>query len=122
MKFPWVLLPILLFGMSRAQPTTSAKRILGSALIQGYIGGESHDACVIKATKGQTLTLQLGWKSEAQNKASLKISQSASFFRLNQFILDDSRVTKNAGLEKSLFRVITLCLWWCIQVLSIAFG
>ncbi len=76
MKFSWVLVVLLLCGLTRAQTNMSAKRILGSAII----GGESHDAYVIKALKGQILTLQLTWKLENKNSASFSISRSASFF------------------------------------------
>jgi hypothetical protein len=80
MKFSWVLVLLLLGGLTRAQTESPAKRILGSAILRGVVGGESHDAFVIKALKGQTLTLQLSWKLEAKNTASFVLSRSASFF------------------------------------------
>jgi hypothetical protein len=80
MKFSWILVLLLLSGLTRAQTEVPAKRILGSAILRGVVGGESHDAFVIKAVKGQTLTLQLSWKLEDKNTASFVISRSASFF------------------------------------------
>jgi hypothetical protein len=96
MKFSWVLVLLLLGGLTRAQTESPAKRILGSAILQGVVGGESHDAFVIKAVKGQTLTLQLSWKLEDKNTASFVISRSASFFsadpiNFGQFSSDHKR-------------------------------
>ncbi len=78
MKLFWIV-ALLLAGLTRAQPQTPAKRILGSAVVEGFVGGESHDAYVLKAIKGQTLTLQLTWKPK-DNLGSLSISRSTSFF------------------------------------------
>jgi hypothetical protein len=82
MRFIWILV-LLLCGLTRAQTESPAKRILGSAIIKGFVGGESHDAYVIQAKQGQMLKMYFTWKPESNNSASFSISQSASFFTAN---------------------------------------
>jgi hypothetical protein len=47
--------------------------------VNGFIGGESHASYVIRARKGQTLTLNLSWKREDDNRASFTVSESPDF-------------------------------------------
>lgn len=40
------------------------QRLRNPATIKGFIGGESHDSYVIRARKGQTMTVQISWRRE----------------------------------------------------------
>ena len=68
-------------GPCWAQPRPSpAKRLRSPAVVKGFIGGESHDAYVIRAAKGKTMTVRLSWRPEEGNKAGFQISDRYSFF------------------------------------------
>jgi hypothetical protein len=56
-----------------------AKRLKSMVPVNGFVGGESHDSYVIRARKGQTLTVSLSWKSEDDNRASFTVGESAEF-------------------------------------------
>ena len=56
-----------------------AKRLKSLVPVNGFIGGESHDTYVIRARKGQVLTLSLSWKREDDNRASFTVSESPDF-------------------------------------------
>jgi hypothetical protein len=75
---------IVIFVLSRlvsAQIDSTPKhRLRSPASIRGFIGGESHDSYVIHATKGQTMTVQISWQKEGDNRASFIITESPSFF------------------------------------------
>jgi hypothetical protein len=71
----FLMLVLLLSGFSQAQETR-AKRLIGSVKVQGFVGGESHDAYVIRVEKGQILKVQV---TAAQNQASLTVAQTAVF-------------------------------------------
>ncbi len=76
-------LSILLFATqitSAQYDTTIKKRLKSPATVTGIIGGESHNSYVIRARKGQTMTVQITWKREADNRAEFTISYSSSFF------------------------------------------
>lgn len=60
--------------------TTIKKRLKSPATVTGTIGGESHNSYVIRARKGQKMTVQLNWKQENSNRAEFTISYSSSFF------------------------------------------
>jgi hypothetical protein len=63
-----------------AQGETSPPRRLRSvAVVRGFIGGESHDSYVVRARKGQVLTVRLSWRREGDNRASLSVSESPDF-------------------------------------------
>lgn len=62
------------------EDTVPKKRLRSPAVARGEIGGESHASYVIRARKGQTLTVRISWKIEGDNKASFGVSKSASFF------------------------------------------
>ena len=53
-----------------------ARRLRSAATVRGFIGGESHDSYVIRARKGQTLTVRLSWQREDGNRASVSVSES----------------------------------------------
>lgn len=55
-------------------------RLRGAATVRGFIGGESHDSYVIRARKGQTLTVRLSWQHEGDNRASVSVSESPDLY------------------------------------------
>lgn len=76
-------LSILLFaaGITWAQnDTTPKKRLNSPAKVTGFIGGEAHDSYLIRARRGQTMTVQISWKREDDNRAEFTVSRSANFF------------------------------------------
>jgi hypothetical protein len=56
-----------------------ATRLKSTVPVNGSIGGESHASYVIRARKGQTLTVSLSWKREGDNRASFTVSESPNF-------------------------------------------
>lgn len=67
--------------VSWAQPRPSPpKRLRNPAVVKGFIGGESHDAYVIRAAKGKTMTVQLSWRKEGENRAEFTVSDMPGFF------------------------------------------
>jgi hypothetical protein len=50
------------------------------ASVRGFIGGESHDSYVVRARKGQTLTVRLSWRREGDNRASFTVSESPDYY------------------------------------------
>lgn len=56
--------------------TSLPRRLRSSALARGFIGGESHDGYVVRARKGQTLTVRLSWRREGDSRASFAVSES----------------------------------------------
>ena len=60
--------------------TTPKKRLRSPAIAKGFIGGESHDSYVIRARKGQTMTVQISWRRKDDNHAEFTISDSSNFF------------------------------------------
>jgi hypothetical protein len=67
--------------LSSAQPRpTPAKRLRSPAVVRGFIGGESHDAYVIRAAKGKTMTVELSWRDEGGNRAGFEVSDMPGFF------------------------------------------
>ena len=67
--------------VSWAQPRPSPpKRLRSPALVRGFIGGESHDAYVIRVAKGKTMTVQLSWRQVASNRAEFHVSDIPGFF------------------------------------------
>ena len=55
------------------------KRLHSPATVHGLIGGESHDSYVIHASKGQTMTVQISWQREEDNRAEFTVNRSANF-------------------------------------------
>ena len=88
-RLPFLLLVtvtiLLAASPSRAQDdTTPKKRLRSPATTRGFIGGESHDSYVIRARKGQTMTVRISWRPEGDNKADFTVSESANFFGAEQ--------------------------------------
>ena len=68
-----------------AQTNTVRKKRLRppQATARGFIGGESHDSYVIRARRGQMMTVRISWIKEGDNNASFSVSRSADFFNAN---------------------------------------
>jgi len=56
------------------------QRLRSPAVVRGAIGGEAHASYVIRARKGQLLTVRISWRREGDNSASFSVTKSASFF------------------------------------------
>jgi hypothetical protein len=65
--------------VARAQPPTPKKRLRAPATVRSLVGGESTDRYVIRARKGQTMTVRISWKKEKDfdNSASFSISSES---------------------------------------------
>lgn len=59
--------------------TSPPRRLWAPATVRGFIGGESHAGYVVRARKGQVLTVRLSWRREGDNRASLAVSESPDF-------------------------------------------
>src|SRR5262249_11338498 len=66
---------LLAADIARAQEYT--QRLRSPAKVSGLIGGESHDSYVIRARKGQTMTVQISWRRERDNELG---ANHAEFF------------------------------------------
>ena len=74
---------ILIFTATASQAqddSTPKQRLRSPATVRGGIGGEAHDSYVIRARKGQTMTVQISWRREGDNTAGFTISKSSDFF------------------------------------------
>lgn len=60
-------------GLQQPQ-TTRPTKLRSRAVVRGFIGGESHDAYVIRAARGKTLTVQLAWREEDGNNAEFSVT------------------------------------------------
>jgi len=65
---------------SAQDDTTPKQRLRSPATARSTIGGESHDSYVIRARKGQTMTVQISWQRTSDNRAEFTVSESANFF------------------------------------------
>jgi len=64
---------------SPAREVGPAKKLKSMVPVNGFVGGESHNSYVIRARKGQTLTLSLSWRRKDDNRASFTVSESPDF-------------------------------------------
>lgn len=65
----------------RGVEISSPRRLSGPASVRrGFIGGESHDGYVVRARKGQVMTVRLSWQPEGDTHASLAVSESPDFY------------------------------------------
>jgi hypothetical protein len=48
--------------------------------VRGFIGGESHDSYLVRARKGNVLTVRLSWRREGDNRSSFTVSESPDFY------------------------------------------
>ena len=69
----------LLPTVSAGQPAPKAKRLHAPATVRGLVGGESHNAYVVRVPKGRTLTIEISWRSEDNNTASFGVGTNADF-------------------------------------------
>jgi len=84
---PISLATLLFFAnMAQAQdrqPPEYLERLRSPATVRGTIGGESHDSYVIRARRGQLMTVRLSWRQERSelgaNQAQFYVSELADF-------------------------------------------
>jgi hypothetical protein len=69
------LLPIVAAGQAAPKP----KRLRAPVTIRGLVGGESHEAYVVRVSKGRSLTIEISWRSEDNNTASFGVGTNADF-------------------------------------------
>ena len=65
---------------TKLQDTTPKKRLRSPATVNGFIGGESHDSYVIRGRKDRTMTVQISWRIESDNRAEFTVSGMPDFF------------------------------------------
>src|ERR1041384_591870 len=63
-----VTLATLLLAANIAWAQEYTRRLRSPATARGVIGGESHDSYVIRARKGQIMTVQISWRREHDNE------------------------------------------------------
>jgi len=72
-------------GIVAAQgDTTPKKRLYSPAVVRDVIGGQSHNSYVIRARRGQTMTVRISWRAKGGNRAEITVSKAANFFKANQ--------------------------------------
>ena len=59
----------MLAASSNARVHEHAQKILSSATVNGFVGGESHDSYVIHVRKGQTMRVRISWLGEQIDEA-----------------------------------------------------
>ena len=69
----------LLPSVAAGQTAPKAKRLHAPATVRDLVGGESHNAYVVRVPKGRTLTVEISWRSEDNNKASFGVGTNADF-------------------------------------------
>ena len=74
-----VLMAAIWTGTSAGQSAPKPKRLQAPATIRGLVGGESHDAYVVRVRKGQSLKIEISWRSEDENTASFGVGGSPDF-------------------------------------------
>ena len=78
-----VALATLLLAPNIAHGQEDVKRLRSPATARGFIGGESHNSYVIRARRGQMMTVQISWRREhnesGDNRAEFFVSESSSF-------------------------------------------
>ena len=65
---PLIPLTTLLLAADITGAQEYTQRLRSPATVRGFIGGESHDSYVIRARKGQTMTVQISWRRERDNE------------------------------------------------------
>jgi hypothetical protein len=69
----------LLAGAAVGQAAPKPKRLHAPATVRGLVGGESHDAYVVRVPHGRSLSVEISWRSEDNNTASFGVGTSADF-------------------------------------------
>lgn len=72
-----VSLATLLLAAEVTAGQQSTRRLRSPATVRGFVGGEAHDSYVIRARKGQTMTVRLSWRHEHDNA---QVANHAEFF------------------------------------------
>ena len=72
-----VALTTLLLAANVTAGQQSTRRLRSPATVRGFVGGEAHDSYVIRARKGQTMTVRLSWRHEHD---SAQVANHAEFF------------------------------------------
>lgn len=77
-----VIVTLILIAQNASAQNDAApkKRLHSPAIVKGIIGGESHDSYVIKARKGQIMTVHITWRRKGDNRAEFTVSESDDFF------------------------------------------
>jgi hypothetical protein len=71
----------LIVSFAAAQEDTSPKQKLRSGVwFKGEVGGEAHQGYVIRARKGQTITVEISRRVPTGGNFNLTVSRSANFF------------------------------------------
>src|SRR4030095_14197701 len=83
-SLPLAAIATLLFVANIAFGQEYVERLRNPATVKGLIGGESHNSYVIRARKGQTLTVQISWRHEhhqevGDNHAEFSVSDLPNF-------------------------------------------
>ena len=64
-------------SVCQAQPETPNQRLRSPATVRSSIGGEAMDHYVIRAKKGQRMTITFSWRKEADNTASFGVEPAS---------------------------------------------
>ena len=74
---------ILLLASAFVSGQDYVQRLRHPARVRGFIGGETHDSYVIRARKGQLMTVQISWRRErgeaGPNHAQFFVADSGEF-------------------------------------------
>ena len=76
---------LIALSTARAQQDMTPTRLRNPATVNGFIGGESHDFYVIRARKGQTMTVRISWRREDKNFADFSVKDTAEFDHYVEF-------------------------------------
>jgi len=63
-----VALATLLLAATITWGQEYTQRLRSPATVRSFIGGESHDSYLIRARKGQTMTVRISWQREHDNE------------------------------------------------------
>ena len=71
-----IVLAIFFFTVNvcLAQTPARKKRLHSPATVHGFVGGEVMNNFVIRARKGQTMTVRITWRKEENNTATFSVS------------------------------------------------
>lgn len=65
---------------AQADPVRKKRLRPPAAIARGFIGGESHDSYVVRARRGQTMTIRISWRREADNNVDFTVATGRSFY------------------------------------------
>lgn len=65
--------------VSAQSPCLHTKRLNPpAATAKGFIGGESHNCYLIRASRGKTMTVKISWRREDDNNASFSVAKGTT--------------------------------------------